>query len=87
MTSIQSHPQVAAISGLPCQCEFGRLRVGETFNYRDQVYRKDTELSAILIRWMPNAEELSEVVSHRFFPEIIVEILEDSGPQKGDGGH
>ena len=72
MTCIQSLSQVKTIPGGPRECEFGQLQVGDVFLYHNQVYRKESELSAILMRWMPCAEELSEVISHRFFPEIVV---------------
>jgi hypothetical protein len=55
-------------------CEFGQLDIDDLFLYSDQLYRKESELSAVLIRWANGQLEITECVSHRFFPEIVVEL-------------
>lgn len=53
--------------------QFGELAIGELFVYRDQLYRKESENSAELLRWI-DGEEVTEYVSHRFFPELVVTL-------------
>jgi hypothetical protein len=61
--------------------EFGQLKPGDAFLYHDQLYRKESHLSALLVRWATGGEEITERVSHRFYPEIVVDLPDDA-----DGG-
>ncbi len=47
-------------------CEFGQLKLGDTFQYHDQIYRKESEDMALLLQW-PTGEAVTERVLHRFF--------------------
>ena len=57
--------------------KFGQLEIGDVFLYDGHLYRKESELSALLMRWAGEDQEVTELVSHRFFPEIIVELPSD----------
>jgi hypothetical protein len=59
------------------KCKFGQLDIDEHFLYHGQLYRKESTLSAILIRWTDGRLVTSERVSHRFYPEIVVELPAD----------
>jgi hypothetical protein len=63
----------------PRKCAFGQLNNDDAFVYKDQLYRKDSELSAILVRWSTGVEASEERVIHRFFPEIVVELPDEEG--------
>lgn len=59
---------------------FGDLDSGEFFNYHGQMYKKESDAFAELLRW-PSGEELDEYVSHYFEPQIVViPIGSDIGP-------
>jgi hypothetical protein len=68
----------ATLDTLTRTCEFGQLEIDAPFFYDDQFYRKESELSALLVRWASGREEITERVSHRFFPEIVVELPDDT---------
>jgi hypothetical protein len=70
--------EAATLGTLSQTCEFGHLEIDALFLYHEQLYRKESELSALLIRWASSDQEITELVSHRFFPEIIVELPDDS---------
>ena len=55
-------------------CQFGELASGTRFDYRGQLYRKESARSAVLLRWC-DGEEVAEYVSQRFFSEIVVSPL------------
>lgn len=50
---------------------FGRLADSGFFNYRGQLYRKEGESFAVLLRWA-DGEEVTEHVTHRFSSDVVV---------------
>ncbi len=69
-------------------CDFGQLKIGAVFRYHNQSYRKEGELSATILRWADGEELKGERVSHRFYPEIVVQISdsEDENTSRTDQG-
>jgi hypothetical protein len=61
---------------------FGQLKIGAVFQYQGQTYRKESENSAMMLRWANGDDELSEHVSHRFFAEIVVQISDSEDESK-----
>ena len=53
---------------------FGQLEIGVVFQYHGQTYRKETDDSAIMLRWVSGQDLIDEVISHRFFAEIVIQI-------------
>ena len=67
-------------------CDFGQLKIGAVFRYHKQTYRKDGEITATMLQWADGDKVIGEQVSHRFFPEIVVQISdsEDENTSKTD---
>lgn len=55
---------------------FGELKIGAVFLYHGQTYRKESEDSAVMLRWADEDLVINEHVSHRFFAEIIIQLPE-----------
>ena len=55
---------------------FGKLKIGEVFEYHGQTYQKESEDSALMLQWVTGEEVSEEMVMHRFFAEIVVQIVD-----------
>lgn len=61
---------------------FGELKIGAVFLYHGQTYRKESENSAVMLRWVHEEDIITERVSHRFFEEIIIQLPEPDEEQR-----
>ena len=61
---------------------FGDLKIGAVFLYHGQTYRKETEDSAVMLRWAHEDEQIIERIAHRFFEEIIIQLPESEDNER-----
>ena len=57
---------------------FGELEFGQTFQYRGQIYEKESDELALLLQWDTGEFVTGERVLHGFEGQIVVELVEVS---------